>query len=108
MLKLLIEPTGEITAIYSDQLADLADQGHATIKRASNVEPDPRGGWTATMLETYPRGETAECVEGCQTLARFDMDCLHHRDVAIEIGPFRLRETALAAEVDYLEKQLGL
>ena len=77
MLKLLIEPDGEITAIYSDVLAPLISEGRAEISRASNVEPDPRGGWTATM-----------------------------RDGAL-IGPFNLRQTALDAEVDYLETQLG-
>lgn len=77
MLKLLIEADGEITAIYSDQLADLCDQGACQIARASNVEPSD-GGWTATMID------------------------------GTKIGPYRLRETALAAEVDYLETQLGI
>jgi hypothetical protein len=83
-LKLLIETTGEVTAIYSDALADLCDEGAATITRASHVEPvvleNPAGevesGWAATMNN------------------------------GIMIGPFRLRQTALDAEVDYLERIL--
>ena len=85
-LKLLIETTGEITAIYSDALADLCDEGTATITRASHVEPvvleNPAGevmsGWAATMNN------------------------------GIMIGPFRLRSEALEAEVTYLEQRLGL
>lgn len=77
MLKLLIEPDGEITAIYSDVLAPLISEGRAAIERASHVEPDDSGRWLATMND----GRV--------------------------LGPFRLRQTALDAEVDYLETQLG-
>lgn len=79
-IKLSIKADGEIQAIYSDQLADLCDQGEATITRASDVEPHPAGGWVAHMRPPFP-------------------PCRMH---------YRLREQALAAEVDYLEKQLGL
>ena len=76
-LKLLVEPSGEIVAIYSDAFADLCEAGRADIARASSVEP-ASGGWIATMND------------------------------GTKLGPFRLRETALAAEVDYLEQILGL
>lgn len=78
-LKLVVNPGGSIEAIYCDDLAPLLDQGDAFIARASSVEPSV-GGWTATM----------------------------HDHTGTKLGPFRLRQTALDAEVDYLEKMLGL
>lgn len=44
-----ISANGNMTFIYSDELVDLLDEGQVTIRRASYVEPDPRGGWTADM-----------------------------------------------------------
>jgi hypothetical protein len=44
-----VAPDGKITCIYDDALADLFSQGVATIRRASNVEPHPGGGWIADM-----------------------------------------------------------
>ena len=68
---------GKVTAIYSDDLADLAGKAaHVEIRRASAVEPTPDGQWAATM-----------------------------NDKTV-LGPFRLRSEALAAEVAYLESKL--
>ena len=53
---------------------DLAQIGSLTIKRASHVEPDSAGQWFAEMVE----GPT--------------------------LGPFTARSAALAAEVEYLER----
>lgn len=44
-----ISPGGKVTFIYTDEMADLLKEGQVTIRRASHVEPDPRGGWTADM-----------------------------------------------------------
>jgi len=74
--KLLIKADGEITAIYSDALAEFFAEGKAETTRASHVEPSPDGGWTAAMVD----GPT--------------------------LGPFRLRSEALAAEMAYLEQSL--
>ena len=53
---------------------DLAQIGTMTIKRASHVEPDEAGNWFAEMVE----GPT--------------------------LGPFPTRSAALAAEVEYIER----
>lgn len=64
--------------IYSDDMADLLLEGQSTVRRASHVEPIQGGGWQADMA---PVG-----------------------------GPiltgFKLRQEALDAEVDYLNKHL--
>lgn len=69
---------GKVTAIYSDEHADLiAKAKTATVRRASHVEPAPNSaGWTATMND------------------------------GTVLGPYRLRSEALDAEVQYLDKQL--
>jgi len=73
-LKLKIDRFGKVHAVYSDAHAGLIDKAaHVEITRASNVEPDPRGGWSATMKD------------------------------GTVLGPFRLREDALAEEVRYLD-----
>ncbi len=75
-----IDPSGSISFIYNDSLADLLNQGKALIKRASHVEPTDDGQWDADMSPVNgPR-----------------------------LGPFRLRATALAAEVAWLKRNLNL
>lgn len=75
---LLVTNTGAIVYVHSDDLADLADLGDATTRRASNVEPVPGGGWSADM---GPVGGP----------------------VLLDAGrPFRLRADALDAERAYL------
>jgi hypothetical protein len=74
--KLSISRSGSITAIYDDAHADLMAKGTAQVRRASNVEPAPQGGWLATMTD------------------------------GTVLGPYRLRSTALAEEVKYLESKL--
>jgi hypothetical protein len=73
-----ISPDGELSFIYDDRLASLLDEGDAHTHRASNVEPAEGGGWTADM---GPSGGPV-------------------------LGPFRLREEALAAEVAWLKEHL--
>jgi hypothetical protein len=75
-MKIAIEPNGEVVMIYDDELADLCGEGSTVIKRVSNVEPDPKGGWSATMLDGH------------------------------KLGPFPLRNEALEAEIKYLEAKL--
>lgn len=75
-----ITPRGEIVFIYSDALAPLLNEGSARVKRASQVEPHPDGGWTADMTPFQSDGPI--------------------------LGPFALRQEALAAEVRWLEEHL--
>ena len=76
-LKLLVRTDSTVQAIYSDELAPLIDKAsHVEVRRASFVEPDPDGGWTATMQD------------------------------GTKLGPFRLRSEALAAEIRYLDSKL--
>lgn len=74
-----VAPDGTITTIYDDALAELFDQGVVTIRRASHVEPDPTGGWIADMA---PSGGGV-------------------------LGPFHLRQEALDAEREWLERKLS-
>ena len=68
-------------AIYDDALSPTLEAlGEVSIKRASEVEPTEEGWWSANM-------------------ARSGGECL---------GPFRLRGHALAAERDWLRRNLGL
>ena len=80
---LLVTATGSVVSLHSDDLADLADLGTATTRRASHVEPSIDGGWAADM---GPVGGP------------------------VLTGPdgfgFRLRADALAAERAYLDRML--
>ncbi|HET6423249.1 MAG TPA: hypothetical protein VFG20_06170 [Planctomycetaceae bacterium] len=68
---MVIDPTGTVTTLYSE-LFDLAALGTQNIARASHVEPDAEGNWSARILN----GPT--------------------------LGPFARRSDALAAEVAWL------
>ena len=72
-MELLITPTGQCRYVY-DELLDLRDLGSLTIQRASHVEPNAAGQWTADLSP----------VNGPQ------------------LGPFTSRSESLAAEVDWL------
>jgi hypothetical protein len=74
-MKLLVRPDGTVRAIY-DEAIDLAVLGKPTIKRASRVEPDEQGRWTADLS---PVGGPV-------------------------LGPFDRRSEALEAERDWLER----
>jgi hypothetical protein len=75
-----IAPDGTTTAVYSDDLVDFFDGlGKVTTIRASSVEPHLDGGWTADMGPI---------------------------EKGVVLGPFRLREEALAAEREWLEQRL--
>ena len=72
-MELLITPTAQCRCVY-DELLDLRELGRLTIERASHVEPNATGQWTADLSP----------VNGPQ------------------LGPFTNRSEALAAEVDWL------
>lgn len=44
-----IHADGRITFIWDDSLAHLRSLGKTTIRRVSDVEPTPEGGWTADL-----------------------------------------------------------
>jgi hypothetical protein len=79
MSKLVVRPNGRIEFIYQDDLRGLLAEGHATITRASHVEPTVDSRWAADMTP----------VDG--------PPCL---------GPFDTRAEALAAEVAWLEQHV--
>jgi hypothetical protein len=74
-MKLIIEPTGRVRALYSEAI-DLDALGRAQIVRASTIEPDRDGRWHA------------------------DLRLL----LGPVLGPFDRRSEALAAEVAWLEE----
>ncbi len=74
-MDLVIDPRGTIRAIYGEMI-DLHALGRPTIARASHVEPDDHGLWTADLSP----------VSGPV------------------LGPFALRSAALEAEHAWLER----
>jgi hypothetical protein len=74
-MDLIIALDGSARAIYGEAI-DLTALGRATIVRASHVEPDDGGRWTADLR---PVGGPV-------------------------LGPFEQRSAALAAEVRWLEQ----
>ena len=72
-MKLTIEPTGEVRAIYTEEI-DLQALGSMRVRRGSHVEPDEAGKWYADLSP----------VSGPI------------------LGPFPLRSQALAAEIGWL------
>lgn len=77
---LTVETDGTIRAIYADEIEPVLSLGLVSIDRVSHVEPANGGGWTADMS---PVGGPV-------------------------LGPFGLRCEALAAEVAWLKRELGL
>ncbi len=47
-MRLVVDPRGAIRAIY-DEAIEFAALGRAEISRASHVEPDANGGWSADL-----------------------------------------------------------
>lgn len=75
MASVFIAPDGAVRMIHSDDYAEaLEELGECVTRRASDVEPDGRGGWIADLAK----------VQGPK------------------LGPFRKRAEALAAEVEWL------
>jgi hypothetical protein len=77
-LLVVVEPGGVIRFLWDDRLAALAGEGVAEVSRASHVEPDGAGGWTADLAPS---------------------------DGPV-LGPFPLRSDALDAERFWLEDRL--
>lgn len=75
---ILISAEGWLTFLWDDRLAELLGEGDGKIRRASHVEPTSAGQWTADLS---PCGGPV-------------------------LGPFGLRDEALAAERDWLERRL--
>lgn len=71
-MEVLVRADGNITAIY-DEALDLRSLGRRSIERASHVEPDHEGRWTAQLIG------------------------------GPQLGPFDRRSEAIAAEIAWLE-----
>jgi hypothetical protein len=76
-MKIIIRPNGIMQFIYNDALTAMLDHGDANIRRASHVEPCGTK-WTADL----------QPVNGPV------------------LGPFTLRQEALDAEIEWLNKNL--
>ena len=75
LMELLIRSGGIIHCVYSEDI-ELAQLGTLAIRRASHVEPDGEGSWTADLS---PTGGPV-------------------------LGPFRCRSEALRAELEWLNQ----
>ena len=74
-MELMVLPDGSVRGLY-DEALDLAALGQLTIRRASHVEPDEWGRWTADLAPIAgPR-----------------------------LGPFPHRSQALVAEISWLSE----
>jgi hypothetical protein len=73
-MTITIRPDGTARCLY-DETISLPELGQATIARASHVEPDDDGQWTADLSPV----------------------------AGPKLGPFPSRSTALAAEAEWLE-----
>ena len=76
-MQLFVLPTGSVRCLYGETI-DLAALGPLSIERASHVEPDGAGAWTADLSPV-----------GGPTL-----------------GPFARRSAALEAEREWLERHV--
>ena len=85
-MKIKVQPDGTVTHIYTEEL-DLSDMGKTTTKRASCVEPTEDNKWTADM-------DPAIILFGITG------------PIKRLLGPFPTRKEALAAEVEWLEKNI--
>lgn len=74
-MELIIDPAGTVRCVYAEAI-DLAALGTLHLERASHVEPDAHGRWTADLRP----------VDGPL------------------LGPYALRSEALAAERRWLEE----
>ena len=74
-MQIIIEPNGTARCVYGEQI-DLAELGQTQIRRASHVEPNADGNWTADM-------------SACDGPL---------------LGPFTRRSAAICAELDWLDK----
>lgn len=77
VIEIIVDPTGDARGIYDDDF-DFGSVGQIRIQRASRCEPDAQGRWNADLSPI-----------GGPTL-----------------GPFSKRRDALAAEVQWLRRQL--
>jgi hypothetical protein len=76
-MQLVVDSTGKVRCLYGEEL-DLEALGLLAIRRASHVEPNDRGEWTADLS---PLGGPI-------------------------LGPFSRRSQALAAEAEWIESHL--
>ena len=79
-VRIVVTPDGTVKGVYSDALRPILQEGTATIRRASHVEPTADGQWTADLSPS----------------------------AGPVLGPFPTRAEALAAEVAWLRANLHL
>lgn len=83
-VNVLIDDEGDISFVWSDELAELTEVGSTDIRRVSHVEPSGKG-WSADMSPV--NGPILLAADG---------------------KPFSTRAAALAAERAYLSEHFGL
>lgn len=102
-MNITVDSNGNLHFIYSDELAGLLETGESKITRASHVEPHPtQTGWLADMRPVNGPilGANGRTVDGYAA----DEPC----ETMKLLPPFSTRAEALAAEVEWLQKNRGL
>lgn len=105
-LFMVVEPSGTITAIHSDELVGLMAEGTASKRRASHVEPV---NWLLRLAFRLLRAHTNDASRLAAFTRRWP--CLWQADLAPSGGPilrsFERRSDAIAAEVEWLKARLA-
>lgn len=87
---------GDMQAVYSDALAELFAGERMETRRASHVEPHPKGGWLADMR---PVGGPVLCADG--SAGRTGINHVKR------LAGFPTRQAALDAEVAWLRERMA-
>lgn len=96
----VIQPTGQMVNLYSDN-SPLRKMGDVEVTRASNVEPDGRGGWCVQFSDDEQNRTWKN-----QWLYRYSTGELTTVTVHLLATSFATRQEALDAEVEFLTQKL--
>lgn len=95
----VIQPTGQMVSLYNDN-SPLRKMGNVEVTRASNVEPDGRGGWTVQFSDD-PQNKSWRGF-----FLRRGISAYLYARTREAATVFATRQEALDAEVEFLWQRL--